>query len=142
MSPMEETMKTGPAFVGLFAAFSAMAFVTLPVLAAKSPAMEACSKQWDDMKAAGRTEGKTWPSFWSECSKEFAAKNGGETAAPEKPTKTEKASKKSAASARNEDDNPNSAAQKKDCDAKWDANKTKTGAHGWHDYFQFMSRCM
>ena len=35
-----------------------------------------------------------------------------------------------------------SAQQKKDCDAKWDANKTKTGAHGWHDYFQFMAKCM
>jgi hypothetical protein len=23
-----------------------------------------------------------------------------------------------------------------------DANKAKTGAHGWHDYFQFMSKCM
>ena len=34
-----------------------------------------------------------------------------------------------------------SAQLKKDCDAKWDANKAKTGAHGWHDYFQFMSKC-
>ena len=32
--------------------------------------------------------------------------------------------------------------QKKDCDAKWGAYKTKTGAHGWHDYFQFMAKCM
>jgi hypothetical protein len=93
------------------------------------------------MKAAGKTEGTTWPSFWSQCSKDFAAKNGGEAApAPEKATKAGKESSKK--TARNEDDNPSSAAQKKDCDAKWDANKTKTGAHGWHDYFQFMSRCM
>jgi hypothetical protein len=47
--------------------------ITERVSAAKSPAMEACGKQWDDMKAAGKTEGKTWPSFWSECSKDFAA---------------------------------------------------------------------
>ena len=105
--------------------------------------MEACSKQWDDMKAAGKTDGKTWPNFWSDCSKDFAAKNGTETAAPEKPAKAEKAApKKAVTSVRNEDDNASSAQQKKDCDARWDANKAKTGAHGWHDYFQFMSKCI
>jgi hypothetical protein len=135
-------MKTGTAPIVLSAAFSIVAFVALPVSAAKSPAMEACSKQWDDMKAAGKTEGKTWPSFWSECSKDFAAKNGTDAAAPEKPAKAEKARKKAATNVRNEDDSASSAQQKKDCDAKWDANKTKTGAHGWHDYFQFMSKCM
>jgi hypothetical protein len=139
---MEETMKTRAALIALLSAFSAVTLVTLPALAAKSPAMEACSKQWDDMKAAGKTEGKTWPSFWSDCSKDFAAKNGGDAAVPEKPAKAEKASKKTVTNARNEDDSPTSAEQKKDCDEKWDANKTKTGAHGWHDYFQFMSRCM
>ncbi len=126
----------------LSAMFWIVAFVTLPALAAKSPAMEACSKQWDDMKASGKAEGKTWPSFWSQCSKDFAAKNGAEAAPPEKPAKAEKATKKATTTAPNEDDSSNSAAQKKDCDAKWDANKTRTGAHGWHDYFQFMSRCM
>jgi hypothetical protein len=65
--------------------------------------MEACSKQWDDMKAAGKTEGKTWPSFWSDCSKAFAAKNGGEPTAPEKPAKAEKAPKNAVTNARNED---------------------------------------
>jgi hypothetical protein len=135
-------MKTGTAPIVLSAAFSIVAFVALPVSAAKSPAMEACSKQWDDMKAAGKTEGKTWPSFWSECSKDFAAKNGTDAAAPEKPAKAEKAPKNAATNVRNEDDSASSAQQKKDCDAKWDANKTKTGAHGWHDYFQFMSKCM
>jgi hypothetical protein len=135
-------MKTRTAPIVLSAAFSIVAFVALPVSAAKSPAMEACSKQWDDRKAAGKTEGKTWPSFWSECSKDFAAKNGTYATAPEKPAKAEKAPKKAATNVRNEDDSASSAQQKKDCDAKWDANKTKTGAHGWHDYFQFMSKCM
>ena len=135
-------MKTGAALIGLSATFSVVAFVTLPLAAAKSPAMEACSKQWDDMKAAGKTGDKTWPSFWSQCSKDFAANNGTEATPSEKPAKAEKAPKKAAASARNEDDSASSAEQKKDCDTKWDANKTKTGAHGWHDYFQFMSRCM
>jgi hypothetical protein len=138
-------MKTGVAVISLFIALSVVSLQSSTAHAAKSPAMEACSKQWDDMKAAGKTEGKTWPSFWSQCSKDFAAKNGGEAAPPEKaekPAKTEKTTTKSSKTARNEEDDPNSAAQKKDCDAKWDANKTKTGAHGWHDYFQFMSRCM
>jgi hypothetical protein len=135
-------MKTGTAPIVLLATFSLISLVTFPALTAKSPAMEACSKQWDDLKAAGKTEGKTWPSFWSQCSKDFAAKNGPVATVPEKPTKGETAPKKAATTARNEDDSPSSAQQKKDCDAKWDANKTKTGAHGWHDYFQFMSRCM
>jgi hypothetical protein len=106
-------MKTGTAPILVFATFSIVGFVALPVSAAKSPAMEACSKQWDDMKAAGKTDGKTWPSFWSDCSKDFAAKNGTETAAPEKPAKAEKAApKKAVTSVRNEDDNASSAQQK------------------------------
>src|SRR6478672_12762140 len=98
-------MKTGTAPILVFATFSIVSFVALPVSAAKSPAMEACSKQWDDLKAAGKTEGKTWPSFWSDCSKDFAAKNGTEAAAPGKPAKVDKAPKKAATSVRNEDDN-------------------------------------
>ena len=133
-------MKIETASILIFATFSILGFVALPVSAAKSPAMEACSKQWDDMKAAGKTGGKTWPSFWSNCSKDFAAKNGTEAAAPEKPAKAEKATKNAVTSVRNED--ASSAQQKKDCDARWDANKAKTGAYGWHDYFQFMSRCI
>jgi hypothetical protein len=138
---MEETMKTGIVFISLFTALSIVVLVSSSAQAAKSPAMEACSKQWGDMKAAGQTIGQTWPHFWSQCSKDFVAKNGSEVAAPAKSAKAEKESKKPTQTARN-DDSPNSAAQKKDCDARWDANKAKTGAHGWHDYFQFMSRCM
>jgi len=103
--------------------------------AAKSPAMEACSSQWQQMKSSGETQGKTWPSFWSQCSKNFAATGTtapapaiGTTRRPaQRPTVTAEA---------------NTAQLKKDCDAKWNANKASTGAHGWHDYFQFMSRCM
>jgi hypothetical protein len=133
-------MKAQFVAVALGTALSIIGLSSLPSFAAKSPAMEACSKQWDDMKAAGKTEGKTWPSFWSQCSKDFAAKSG--EAAP--PQKSEKAvtKKAPAATARNEDDTTGSGQQKKDCDAKWDANKARTGAHGWHDYFQFMSKCM
>ena len=119
-------MKTGTVPILILATFSIVGFVALPVSAAKSPAMEACSKQWDDMKAAGKTGGKTWPSFWSDCSKDFAAKNTTEAAAPEKPAKAEKATtKKAVTSVRNEDDNASSAQQKKDCDARWDCEQGK-----------------
>lgn len=128
--------------IALCAILSFVALTSHPCLAATSPAMEACSKQWADMKAAGKTEGKTWDSFWSQCSKDFAAKNrGGEAAQPAQMT-PKKSSEKPTTTVRNEDDSPASAQQKKDCDAKWDAYKTKSGAHGWHDYFQFMAKCI
>jgi len=123
--------------IGLCTAMSFVAFASLPGLAATSPAMEACSKQWNAMKTAGKTEGMTWHSFWSQCSKDFAA--GGGAAAPATSKKT---SERVTTTARNEDDSASSAQQKKDCDTKWDANKARTGAHGWHDYFQFMAKCM
>jgi hypothetical protein len=107
--------------------------------AAKSPAMQACSAQWADMKKAGRTEGQTWPQFWSQCSKDYAAKNEGGAAEPEKTTKS---SKKTATAAVDESDSTGSGQQKKECDAKWGSYKAKSGAHGWHDYFQFMAKCM
>jgi len=107
--------------------------------AAKSPARQACSAQWADMKKAGRTEGQTWPQFWSQCSKDYAAKNEGGAAEPEKTTKS---SKKTATAAVDESDSTGSGQQKKECDAKWGSYKAKSGAHGWHDYFQFMAKCM
>ena len=134
-------MKAQFVAVALGTALSVIGLSSLSSFAAKSPAMEACSKQWDDMKAAGKTEGKTWPSFWSQCSKDLAAKSG-EAAAPQKSEKAATKKAPVATTARNEDDTTGSGQQKKDCDAKWDANKTRTGAHGWHDYFQFMSKCM
>ena len=53
-------MRAQSAFIAFPVAFL-IASLTLPSFAAKSPAMEVCSKQWNDMKAAGKTEGKTWP---------------------------------------------------------------------------------
>ena len=125
----------------LTATASILVLTPFPSFAARSPALKACSSQWAGLKKAGKTEGQTWPQFWSQCSKDFAANNPGAATAPEKPTAT-KAMAKSTATARNEDDSAGSAQLKKDCDAKWDANKAKTGAHGWHDYFQFMAKCM
>jgi hypothetical protein len=120
-----------------------IAFAPHPASAATSPAMKACSQQWSDMKKANKVpEGEKWSDFWSQCSKDFAAKNGGDTATEQKATTETPAKTKKKTAAVSEDDSPSSAQQKKDCDAKWSANKAKTGAHGWHDYFQFMSQCM
>lgn len=71
------------------------ASIALPSFAA-TPAMEACSAKWADLKAANKTKGQTWPEFWSQCSKDFAAKNGTEPAQPEKTT-SKKAAAKTAA---------------------------------------------
>ena len=113
---------------------------TVAAGAATSPAMKSCSAQWSDMKMNNKVPaGEKWTDFWSQCSKNYAAKNGGDTAPV---AATAPSSKPKRMAAVSEDDSSNSAQQKKDCDARWDANKTKTGAHGWHAYFQFMSSCM
>jgi hypothetical protein len=132
-------MRAQSAFLAFPVAFL-IASLTFPSFAA-TPAIQACSAQWADLKKAGKTKGQTWPEFWSQCSKDFAANNPGAATAPEKPT-AKKVTAKYTATARNEDDNAGSAQLKKDCDAKWDANKAKTGAHGWHHYFQFMAKCI
>ena len=93
-------MKTNAALMAFCAAVSVLA--TQPA-AAKSPAMEACSKQWDDRKAAGKTGDKTWPSFWSQCSKDFATNNGADATPASKPAKAEK-TLKTVAATHNEDD--------------------------------------
>src|SRR5215475_13489154 len=130
---MEVTMKTLPILMVLAATGYITALASLPAAATTSSAMKACSHQWSVMKKANKIpEGQKWSDFWSQCSKDYAAKNGADTAS-EKPAKT---------AAVSEDDSSGSAQAKKDCDAKWGANKAKTGAHGWHDYFHFFSKCM
>jgi hypothetical protein len=122
----------------------AIALIPQHASAATSPAMQACSQQWSDMKKANKVpEGEKWSTFWSQCSKDFAAKNGGDTATEKKVTTTATPAKtKTKTASISEDDSPSSAQQKRDCDGKWGAYKTKTGAHGWHDYFHFMAQCM
>lgn len=135
-------MKFLPIVVVLTGAGCLAALPYTPVIAATSAAIKSCSKQWSDMKRANKVpEGEKWSEFWSQCSKDYAAKNGEGTGTEEKAS-TEKTSKSKKTVSVSEDDSASSAQQKKDCDAKWDANKTRTGAHGWHDYFQFMSKCM
>ena len=114
--------------------------------AAKSPAMESCSAEWKKMKDSGKTQsGQTWPKFWSKCAKEYATAHPDE-AAGEQDTTPAPATTKKAASAKaamsDESDTAGSGEEKKQCDAKWASYKSRTGAHGWHDYFQFMAKCM
>ena len=86
------------------------ASTTLPSFAA-TPAMEACSAKWADLKAAGKTKGQTWPEFWSQCSKDFAAKNG-EPATPEKAT-SKKAPEKGAKTAAVDESEPQAQVNKR-----------------------------
>ena len=63
-------------FVAAICAPLVIAWV-VPAIAAKSPAMEACSAEWAKKKEAKTIpEGQTWPKFWSQCSKEYAAAHG------------------------------------------------------------------
>ncbi|BCP51532.1 hypothetical protein K32_01490 [Kaistia sp. 32K] len=56
--------------------------------AGKSPAMAACSDEWAKMKDAGKVPaGQTWPKFWSQCSKDYAAANPADDLAPAKAAK-------------------------------------------------------
>jgi hypothetical protein len=121
-----------------------LALVPQQASAATSPAMQACSQQWSDMKKANKVpEDEKWSTFWSQCSKDFAAKNGGDTATEKKVTTAATPAK---AKTKNRLDLRGRLSQlspaKKDCDAKWGAYKTKSGAYGRHDYFQFMAQCM
>jgi hypothetical protein len=148
--------------------FASAAILAAPgAQAAESPAMAACSSQWDAMKKDDKTpEGVTWSQYWSQCSKDYAAKHPTAAAAkapkssePAKATtdaKTEKGSepaksataatpkepKKKKTAALNVTDTPSGTQAKRDCDAKWEQDKSSTGAHGWHDYFKFMAGCM
>ena len=112
----EKTMKPQSLFIVACFATALLISTSPSALAAKSPAMQACSAQWADMKKAGKTEGQTWPKFWSQCSKDYAAKNEGGATEPEKTTKS---SKKATTAAVDESDSTGSGQQKKDCDAKW-----------------------
>jgi Meckel syndrome type 1 protein len=80
-------MKVLPILIVLAGTLCVSVFASLPVIAATSPAMKACSQQWADMKKANKVpEGEKWSAFWSQCSKDFAAKNGGATVTEEKPS--------------------------------------------------------
>src|SRR5262249_32800166 len=69
------------------------------------PPMKAYSQQWSDMKKANKVpEGEKWSDFWSQCSKDFAAKNGGDTATEQKATTETPAKTKKKTAAVSEDD--------------------------------------
>ncbi|PPE81490.1 hypothetical protein C3941_01890 [Kaistia algarum] len=49
----------------------------------KSPAMAACSDEWAKLKADGKVPaGQTWPKFWSQCAKDYAAAHPDEATPP------------------------------------------------------------
>jgi len=86
--------------------------------AAKSAAMASCSDDWAKMKAANKVPaGQTWPKFWSQCSKDYAAANP-DAAAAAKPGKA-----KAAAA----DEELGMALPDPDAAAKLDATKTTAG---------------
>src|SRR5205085_9699409 len=132
-------------FVAVVLMLSALYLAAAPAsFAAKSPAMEHCSGEWAKMKSAGTIpQGETWPKFWSQCSKDYAAQNNpGGAPAPAETTTSIKKKTSTETAAVNEEDSANSGAQKKACDAKWRDYKSQSAAHGWKAYFTFMARCM
>ena len=65
------------------AAAAPAAAPTMAASAGKSPAMAACSDQWSQMKADNKVpSGTTWPKFWSQCSKDYAAAHPADGSAP------------------------------------------------------------
>ena len=121
--------------------------------AAKSPAMTACSGQWDTMKKDNKLpKDETWSQFWSQCSKDFAAKNP--AAAYRQPPKARRPPRRrqggSAAAEgakkrpplRDESDSPGSTGRSGLRRQVGPAQGPASGAHGWHDYFKFMAGCI
>ena len=109
------------------AAKTTAAKTTAPAADAKpagQTAMASCSDDWAKLKAAGNVPaGQTWPKFWSQCSKDFAAANATDDAAPTKAAKTTKAAKAAAAV----DDETGIELPDPDTAAKLDTTKTTVG---------------
>src|SRR4051812_25104378 len=78
----------------------------VPALAAvKSPAMAACSAEWGKMKEAKTIpDGQTWPKFWSQCAKDYAAAHGTGAASTDEATTAPSTTKKTKRAAVNEDE--------------------------------------
>jgi hypothetical protein len=134
-----------PTLIAMIAAAPLLSIGPLPASAAPSAAMKSCSEEWQRAKEADPVPAKqTWPRFWSQCSKDYAAAHGTKdeatTVTPEEP-KTKTRTKKTKAIAVNEDEpSGSSAADKKACDDKW--NKASSGKHGWKAYFTYIAKCM
>src|SRR5262245_6224090 len=123
-----------------------LAVLTPTAYAAKSPAMDSCTAEWKTMKAAGTIRsGQTWPQFWSQCVKDYAAAHPTQSTSDQNvqaPAPMVKKAASSRGATIDESDAHGSGEQKKQCDGKWASYKSSSGAHGWHDYFQFMAKCM
>jgi len=86
----------------------------------KSGAMQSCSDDWAKLKAANKVPaGQTWPKFWSQCSKDYAAANPDGAAAP--------AAKAGSAKAATTDEDLGMALPDPDAAAKLDTGKTTAG---------------
>jgi len=125
----------------------ALSFAAPASYAAKSPAMDSCTAEWKTMKAAGTIRsGQTWPQFWSQCAKDYAVSHPTQSTSDQNAQAPSPSIVKKTASTRaamvDETDTHGSGEQKKQCDGKWGSYKSSSGAHGWHDYFQFMAKCM
>src|SRR5438477_12935458 len=98
----------------LGAVVTSVLLMALPAIGAKSPAMEYCSGEWAKMKEAKTIpEGQTWPKYWSQCSKDYAAAHASETTTEQTttrpdettaPTVTKKAKKSTKTAGVNEDE--------------------------------------
>ena len=105
------------------AGFGAAAFVALGIALSAAPAsaqsvMKQCGDQWQAAKAAGTTNGETWPQFLSQCRAQLKtgapAPSSAAAPAPAAPAPAPAATTKTA----------------KECDAEYAANKAAIRASG------------
>src|ERR1700678_3163816 len=104
---------TSAAVLGL-----AIAWVGAAPASAES-VMAACGAQWKAAKAAGTTNGQTWPQFLSQC-----RANGGAAAAPATAPASAPTTYAPASAA------PGAVKTAKECDAEYSANKAAIKASG------------
>ncbi len=114
----------------------------------KSPAMQACSDQWAKLKADGKVpSGQTWPKFWSQCSKDYAAAHaddedlGAPLPDPEVAAKVDPA--KPAAAGKKEPTAGQKAAwaRMRSCGAEWQAKKAADKLPAGAKWPQYWSDC-
>jgi hypothetical protein len=120
--------------LGLFAA-------TLPA-AAQSTAMQSCSDDWAKMKSANTVpEGQTWPKFWSQCAKDYAAAHPSEDAAPAAKADTKAAKAKPAEKAAEPAAAGGKSTAMASCSAEWASMKDAGKVPAGQTWPKFWSQC-
>jgi len=115
----------------------------LPASAAtKSPAMQSCSDDWSKLKSTNKVpDGQTWPKFWSQCSKDYAAAHPDDAAAAAPAAADTKAAKTAAAPAATDAKAAGKSGAMQSCSDDWAkmkaANKVPTG----QTWPKFWSQC-